>query len=197
MSIAIQSTLFPTNPADLISAGHEARLVATVTHNIIKDDMIKAQLPGRPVVGNKLMCGLVCWAYLNKIYSSRKIEDKILTDASYIYLANGRDINFRTICVFRTQHFDLIEQSLKSVIFCALELNIRQLGEELFPLPSRAKKEYLRKRKNAETAKDIATHILKKSLAGDDTHKRIKNVYSFDSSVLSEAIISAGNLFEI
>jgi len=193
MSIAIQSTLFPINPADAIHSGHEARFVATVIHNVVKDDVIKSQMPGRPIVGNKIMCGVLVWSYLNKVYSSRKIEDKILTDASFMYLSGGRDINFRTICVFRSKNTDLLRRSMVAVILCGLELNLAQIGEEYFKPASKAQSQELRYKHNLETSKEATERIMSLAASGESKHKRIKNIYSFDSAVLSNAIVFAND----
>ena len=94
--------LFPPSLEEKIPATHSVRVVNTVIDNLNVDSILDSYRGG----GNscfhpRQMLKILVYAYLNNIYSSRRIEQCLQENIYYMWLGGGITPNHRTINYFR------------------------------------------------------------------------------------------------
>ena len=75
-----------------------------------------------------MMLTLVIYCYINRIFSSRKIEDATYRDVNVRYITGNHHPDHDTICAFRRKNFDAISEAFVDVLELAKELGILKLG---------------------------------------------------------------------
>jgi hypothetical protein len=55
-----------------------------------------------------MMLKVIIYAYSQKIYSSRSIAQELKTDTAFMFLSGLQSPDFRTICLFRAEHADVL-----------------------------------------------------------------------------------------
>ncbi|RHE81126.1 transposase, partial [Bacteroides intestinalis] len=94
-----QTVLFPQRIDENIAADDPVRIVNAVVDNFKK--LYKET--GRSAYHPKMMLKVIIYAYMNNIYSCRKIEKLLLRDIHYIWLAGHEHPDFITINRFRNR----------------------------------------------------------------------------------------------
>ena len=94
--------LFPPSLEEKIPATHSVRVVNTVIDNLNVDSILESYRGG----GNscfhpRQMLKILVYAYLNNIYSSRRIEQCLQENIYYMWLGGGITPDHRTINYFR------------------------------------------------------------------------------------------------
>lgn len=97
-----QFLLLPPSLDELIPATHSARVVDAVIESLNVDDILSSYRGG----GNSCfhprpMLKILVYAYLNNIYSSRRIEQCLTENIHYMWLGGGIKPDHRTINYFR------------------------------------------------------------------------------------------------
>ncbi len=97
-----QFLLLPPSLDELIPATHSARVVNAVIESLNVDDILSSYRGG----GNSCfhprpMLKILVYAYLNNIYSSRRIEQCLTENIHYMWLGGGIKPDHRTINYFR------------------------------------------------------------------------------------------------
>ena len=97
-----QILLFPPSLDELIPATHSVRVVDAVIESLNVDTILDSYRGG----GNscfhpRQMLKILVYAYLNNIYSSRRIEQCLLENIHYMWLGGGIKPDHRTINYFR------------------------------------------------------------------------------------------------
>lgn len=97
-----QSMLLPPSLDELIPATHSVRVVDTIIDRLDVDDILRTYRGG----GNSCfhpgqMLKILVYAYLNNIYSSRRIAQQLSENIHYMWLSGGAKPDFRTINYFR------------------------------------------------------------------------------------------------
>lgn len=99
-----QTVLFPQRIDENIAADDPVRIVNAVVDNLNLDNFKKLYKEmGRSVYHPKMMLKVIIYAYMNNIYSCRKIEKLLLRDIHYIWLAGHEHPDFITINRFRNR----------------------------------------------------------------------------------------------
>jgi transposase len=99
-----QTVLFPGRIDENIAANAPVRVVNTVVDNLNLDTFKTLyKETGRCPYHPKMMLKVIIYAYMNNIYSCRKIETLLLRDIHYIWLAGGERPDFITINRFRNR----------------------------------------------------------------------------------------------
>ena len=97
-----QSLLFPPSLDELIPKTHVVRVVNDVIDRLdlvgIKESYKGG---GNSCYSPKMMLKILVYAYLNNVYSSRKIEQQICENINYMWLCGMSRPDFRTINYFR------------------------------------------------------------------------------------------------
>lgn len=97
-----QSLLLPPSLDELIPATHSVRVVNTIIDRLDVDGILHTYRGG----GNscfhpRQMLKILVYAYLNSIYSSRRIAQQLSENIHYMWLSGGAKPDFRTINYFR------------------------------------------------------------------------------------------------
>src|SRR4029077_12238620 len=71
--------------------------------------------------------GLV-YGYCVGVFSSRKIQKRLVEDVAFRVLAAGNQPNFRTISDFRKLHLKALEELFEQLLRLALEVGTLKLG---------------------------------------------------------------------
>lgn len=125
-----QSWLFPPAIADLIDENHICNLVAAVVACIDVSGVEKRYRsgPGNPAYPRRMLLRLLVQAAIDGVWSSRKIDRLAHENVIYMYLTGNEKPDFRTICSFRTENKELIEEVFKEAVSIARTLGILKLG---------------------------------------------------------------------
>ncbi len=99
-----QTVLFPQRIDENIAANDPVRIVNAVIDNLNLESFKKFyKETGRCPYHPKMMLKVIIYAYMNNIYSCRKIEKHLLRDIHYIWLAGNEHPDFITINRFRNR----------------------------------------------------------------------------------------------
>ena len=93
---------FLLNPNEDIAENDPVRIVDAIVENLDLRDFKKLYRErGRCAYHPKMMLKIILYAYMNNIYSCRKIERQVRRDIHYIWLAAQERPYFVTINCFR------------------------------------------------------------------------------------------------
>lgn len=93
-----QAVLFPGRIDEILIANDSVRIVNTVVDNLNLDNFKKLyKATGRCPYHPEMMLKVIIYAYMNNIYSCRKIEKLLLRDIHYIRLSGNEHPDFITI----------------------------------------------------------------------------------------------------
>ena len=99
-----QLVLFPHTFDDLISTDHPVRIVNDVIEKINIGTLLKAyRKEGNPSYHPVMMLKVMVFAYMENIYSSRKIEKAMRENVLFMWLSNMNIADHNTIARFRSQ----------------------------------------------------------------------------------------------
>lgn len=99
-----QMVLFPQRIDEDIAEDDPVRVVDAVVESLNLDDFKKLYRErGRSPYNPKMLLKVVIYAYMNNIYSCRKIERRMLRDIHFIWLAGYNKPDFITINRFRNR----------------------------------------------------------------------------------------------
>ena len=99
-----QTVLFPQRIDENIASNDPVRIVNTVVDTLHLEGFNKLyKETGRCPYHPKMMLKVIIYAYMNNIYSCRKIEKLLLRDIHYIWLAGNEHPDFITINRFRNR----------------------------------------------------------------------------------------------
>ena len=112
-----QELLLPKNIQDYVPEDHVARVVNRIIDFVDIDDIVASyDYQGAPPYHPRMMLKVCVYAYLVGIRSSRKIDALLHDSLVFMYLAGRQTPNFRTICRFRREHGDRIEEVFDQVV---------------------------------------------------------------------------------
>ena len=96
--------LFPQRIDKDIAEDDPVRLLDALVDNLMLDNVYKLYKPsGRKPYHPKMMLKVILYAYMNNIYSCRRIELLLKRDIHFIYLAGYEQPDFITINRFRNR----------------------------------------------------------------------------------------------
>jgi transposase len=79
-----------------------------------------------------MMLKVVIYAYRRGIYSSRSIARELKTDTAFMFLSGLQSPDFRTICLFRAEHADVLLDLYVEVVRLCASLGMVGLGHIAF-----------------------------------------------------------------
>ena len=119
-----QMVLFPQRIDEDIAEDDPVRVVDAVVESLNLEDFRKLYKErGRSPYNPKMLLKVVIYAYMNNIYSCRKIEKRLLRDIHFIWLAGYNKPDFITINRFRNR----VKQEINN-IFTQLVLILAEKG---------------------------------------------------------------------
>ena len=112
-----QLTLFPQRIDAHISQNDPVRLVSSVIDKLDLSGLRKLyKEQGRSPYHPKMMLKVIIYAYMNNIYSCRKIEKLLYRDTHYIWLSGNEKPDYITINRFRTRVKEEINQIFTQLV---------------------------------------------------------------------------------
>ena len=108
-----QAMLIPPDLNDLIAANHPVRVVNEVLEKVDISELIKQYKPGGTSSYHpRMLLKVLVYAYINNIYSSRKIEEAVAQNICFMWLAGMSKPDHNTINRFRGQRLQKTLQPL-------------------------------------------------------------------------------------
>ena len=119
-----QTVLFPQRIDENIASNDPVRIVNTVVDTLHLEGFNKLyKETGRCPYHPKMMLKVIIYAYMNNIYSCRKIEKLLLRDIHYIWLAGNEHPDFITINRFRNRVKEEINNVFTQLVLVLADKN--------------------------------------------------------------------------
>jgi len=83
---------------------------------------------GQPPYHPRMMTKILVYGYCVGVYSSRRIQKRLVEDVAFRVLAAGNQPDFRTISDFRKLHLQALEELFQQVLRLVLEVGALKLG---------------------------------------------------------------------
>lgn len=110
-----QTTLFPMNLGSMIPEGHPVRVLSTVIDSIDLSTLLKDYSSmGASSFDPRMMLKVLIYAYLNNIYSTRKIENSLSENIHMMWLSGMQKPDHNTISRFRSGK---LKPHIKTIFF--------------------------------------------------------------------------------
>src|SRR6201991_1127087 len=97
-----QAMLFPNDLNDMVSVNHPVRVVNEVLEKVDISEVLRLYKPGGTSSYHpRMLLKVLVYAYINNIYSSRKIEEAVSQNIYFMWLAGMSKPDHNTINRFR------------------------------------------------------------------------------------------------
>lgn len=126
-----EELLLPPSLRDWLPEKHLAYFVSDVVDNLdlsAMDAVYGNEKRGQPPYDPWMMTKVLVYAYCVGVFSSRRIERRLVEDIAFRVLAAGNQPNFRTISDFRKIHLKTLEGLFEQVLQIALEAGAMKVG---------------------------------------------------------------------
>jgi transposase len=175
-----------TSPDDLIAADNPVRILDAFVERLdlkrlgieqssSNKQQIKTNPGGAPRYADKLLLKLYLYGYLNKIRSSRKLEQECLRNVELRWLMQQLIPNYHTIADFRKNHSEALKNLFKLYIQFLDELNL--LGKQTIAVDG-SKFRAVNSRKNNYNQKKIDKH---QAMIGEKAENYLKELDESDN----------------
>jgi transposase len=126
-----EELLLPPSLREWLPQDHLAYFVSDVVDNLdlsAMDAVYGEERRGQPPYDPRMMTKLLVYGYCRGVFSSRRIEQRLVEDIAFRVLAADNQPNFRTISDFRKIHLKILEGLFEQVLQIALEAGAMKLG---------------------------------------------------------------------
>jgi transposase len=126
-----EELLLPPSLRDWLPENHLAYFVSDVVDNLdlsAMDAVYGNEKRGQPPYDPQMMTKVLVYACCVGVFSSRRIERRLVEDIAFRVLAAGSQPNFRTISDFRKIHLNTLEGLFEQVLKIALEAGAMKVG---------------------------------------------------------------------
>jgi len=128
-----QGFLLPPSLDEFVPEDHEARIINEVVDAIDLWPLLAKYVGGgAPAYHPAMMLKVIIYAYSRDIYSSRSIAQGLKTDTAFMFLSGLQSPDFRTICLFRSEHADVLPNLFVEVVRLCASLGMVGLGHIAF-----------------------------------------------------------------
>jgi transposase len=128
-----QGLLLPPSLDEFVPEDHEARIINDVVDAVDLSPLFaKYEGGGAPAYHPAMMLKVIIYAYSRDIYSSRSIAQGLKTDTAFMFLSGLQSPDFRTICLFRADHADVLPDLFVEVVRLCASLGMVGLGHIAF-----------------------------------------------------------------
>jgi transposase len=119
-----ESVLFPQDLGERIPENHPARLLSRIVDSLDLSELLKTYKEGGTTPYHPhMLLKVVFYAYMNNIYSCRKIERSLEYDIRYMWLSGRQYPSFSTINRFRSDHMkDCVNHLFVQVVWMLVDL---------------------------------------------------------------------------
>ncbi|MDA1094769.1 MAG: IS1182 family transposase [Acidobacteria bacterium] len=126
-----QDLLLPPSLRDWLPENHRAYVVSDLIDHLdlsaitaVYEDAARGSPPYHPVMLTKVLV----YGYCVGVFSSRRIQRRLLEDIPFRVLAAGNEPDFRTIADFRKTHLTAVQGFFEQVLQLARELGAARVG---------------------------------------------------------------------
>ena len=126
-----EDLLLPPSLRDWLPEKHLAYFVSDVVDNLdlsAIDAVYGNEKRGQPPYDPQMMTKVLVYGYCVGVFSSRRMERRLVEDIAFRVLAAGNQPNFRTISDFRKIHLKTLEGLFEQVLKIALEAGAMKVG---------------------------------------------------------------------
>jgi transposase len=126
-----EDLLLPPSLREWLPENHLAYFVSDVVDNLdlsVMDAVYGNEKRGQPPYDPRMMTKVLLYGYCVGVFSSRRIEKRLVEDIAFRILAAGNQPNFRTISDFRKLHLKTLAGLFEQVLRIALEAGAMKLG---------------------------------------------------------------------
>ena len=126
-----QMLLLPPSLQDWLPENHLVYFVSDIVDNLDLDaieSFYEKEDRGQPPYHPKMMTKILVYAYCVGIFSSRKIQKRLLEDVAFRVLAACNQPDFRTISDFRKIHHKVLEGFFQQVLRLVMKAGAIKLG---------------------------------------------------------------------
>ena len=126
-----QMFLLPPSLQDWLPEGHLSYFVSDVVDQLDLSEIVsyyEKDDRGQPPYHPRMMTKVLVYAYCVGIFSSRRIQKRLIEDVAFRVLAAGNQPDFRTISDFRKIHHKALEGLFKQVLQLALTAGAIKVG---------------------------------------------------------------------
>ena len=142
--------LFPQRIDKDIAEDDPVRLLDALVDNLMLDNVYKLYKPsGRKPYHPQMMLKVILYAYMNNIYSCRRIESLLKRDIHFIYLAGYEQPDFITINRFRNRVKKEINNIFTQVVLLLAAKGLISLWNQPLNLRLKKRSRLLEPRKNS------------------------------------------------
>lgn len=126
-----QLLLLPPSLRDWLPEGHLMYFVGDVVDHLdlsAIESIYEKDDRGQPPYHPRMMTKILVYAYCVGVFSSRRIQKRLIEDIAFRVLAAGNQPDFRTISDFRKIHLDALQNLFEQVLKLALTAGAIKLG---------------------------------------------------------------------
>jgi transposase len=126
-----QNLLLPASLRDWLPEGHLAYFVSDVVDQLnlsVIECVYEGEERGQPPYHPRMMTKILVYGYCVGIFSSRRIQKRLVEDVAFRVLAAGNEPDFRTIADFRKLHLKALEELFQQMLRLTLETGMMKLG---------------------------------------------------------------------
>ncbi len=126
-----QDLLLPPSLREWLPENHLAYCVSDVVDQLdlsVIESVYEEEDRGQPPYHPRMMAKILVYGYCVGVYSSRRIQKRLVEDVAFRVLAAGNQPDFRTISDFRKLHLKALEELFQQVLRLVLEVGALKLG---------------------------------------------------------------------
>jgi transposase len=126
-----QMLLLPPSLRDWLPEDHLVYFVSDVVDQLdlsAIESVYEKDDRGQPPYHPRMMTKILVYAYCIGVFSSRKIQKRLVEDVAFRVLAAGNEPDFRTISDFRKLHLDALQGLFEQILQLALTAGAIKLG---------------------------------------------------------------------
>jgi transposase len=126
-----EELLLPPSLRDWLPENHLAYFVSDVVDSLdlsAMDAVYGSEKRGQPPYDPQMMTKILVYGYCVGVFSSRRVERRLVEDIAFRVLAAGNQPNFRTISDFRKIHLKTLEGLFEQVLKIAMEAGAMKVG---------------------------------------------------------------------
>jgi transposase len=126
-----QDFLLPPSLREWLPENHLAYFVSDMVEELDLEGIeryYEREQRGYPPYHPRMMTKVLVYGYCVGVFSSRKLEQRLVEDVAFRVLAAGNQPDFRTISEFRRIHLKRLEGLFEQVLRLALKLGAMKLG---------------------------------------------------------------------
>jgi transposase len=126
-----QDLLLPPSLREWLPENHLAYCVSDLVDQLdlsAIESVYEEEERGQPPYHPRMMAKILVYGYCVGVYSSRRIQKRLVEDVAFRVLAAGNQPDFRTIADFRKLHLPALEELFQQVLRLVLEVGALKLG---------------------------------------------------------------------